>query len=85
MMSKKSLNKSVELLAYAMQQVLIETVKDAVEPLRNDIVGTRDIINSVATKADIEALNENMLAQFTEQEKKIEQLVKNRMSDGNWQ
>lgn len=73
MMAEKSLNGSVGLLADAMRKVFSEAVEDAVEPLRDDIAGISD---GMATKADIKTTNENMQAQFAEQEKKIGRLLR---------
>ena len=79
-MAKESLNGSVELLAKAMRTVFSEAAEGAVAPLRDDIAGISDgmtaISDGMATKADIETTNENMQAQFAEQEKKIGQLLK---------
>ena len=67
------LNGSENLLANAMRRVFSEAVEGAVAPLRDDIAGISD---GMATKADIETTNENMQAQFAEQEMKIGQLLK---------
>ena len=67
------LNGSVDMLAQAMRKVFSEAVEGAVEPLRDDIAV---IGEGMVTKADLETTNENMQAQFAEQEKKIGQLLK---------
>jgi len=73
------LNGSVEMLANAMHKVFSEAVEGAVEPLREDLASVRkDVANvreTMATREDINTSNNNMQAQFAEQEKKIGKML----------
>ena len=82
MMSDQNLNGSVDLLADAMRKVFAEAVEGAVSPLGGKIDALSGDIDSMrgemATKTDIETTNKNMQAQFSEQEKTIGKLIRDR-------
>jgi len=67
------------MLANAMHKVFSEAVEGAVEPLREDLASVRkDVANvreTMATREDINTSNNNMQAQFAEQEKKIGKML----------
>ncbi|MDE0532281.1 MAG: hypothetical protein OXI01_12655 [Albidovulum sp.] len=82
-----NLNGSVNLLADAMRKVFTEAVEVAVEPLttqvsalRTNVADMRTEIHSMEERLNkrIDTTNENMQAQFAEQEKKIGTLISER-------
>ena len=85
----EKLNGSVDLLAQAMRQVFSEAVEVAVEPVKESVDALRTEMRDMEGRIDknmdrmeerlnarTDTTNENMQAQFAEQEKKIGQLLK---------
>lgn len=84
MMSKNKMNGSVGLLADAMRKVFQEGIESAIAPveeavtgLRDDMKDMRDDMKNMEERLDqkIGTTNQNMQAQFAEQEKRIGQLI----------
>ena len=87
MNDNSSFNGSVQLLADALQQVVRGAVREGVGPLRQDMQTMRRDMQTM--RQDMQAMedrlnvridvtNQNMQAQFAEQEKKIAHLLRSR-------
>ncbi len=76
-MAKETLNGSTNLLAQAMREVFSEAMTTAVAPLQTEMKALRTDMRDMETRlnARIDTTNENMQAQFAEQERKIGQLL----------
>ncbi|MCY3942010.1 MAG: hypothetical protein OXG29_13195 [Gammaproteobacteria bacterium] len=82
-----SFNGSVQLLADALQQVVSEAVRDGVAPVRQDMQTLRQDVQTLRQHMQamedrlndrIDVTNQNMQAQFAEQETKIARLIRGR-------
>ncbi|MCE2522773.1 MAG: hypothetical protein J4F49_06090 [Rhodobacteraceae bacterium] len=79
---KEKMNGSVNLLADAMRKVFTEAMEVAVQPVRSDMEGMETRINKNMSNMEdrlnqrIDTTNENMQAQFSQQEKTIGKLLK---------
>ncbi len=77
MSANSNLNGSVDLLANAMRKVFGEAVEGAVNPLTTEVKALRTEVVALRTEVNdkIDTTNENMQAQFAEQQKKIGKLM----------
>ena len=87
MPQKAKLTGSVNLLAEAMRRVFSEAVEEATAPLTSDMKAVRADMKAVRVEMKdmetrlnkrIDTINQNMAAQFAEQEKKIGKLLRDR-------
>ena len=80
MNDNSSFNGSVQLLADALQQVVRGAVREGVGPLRQDMQTMRQDMQAMEDRLNvrIDVTNQNMQAQFAEQEKKIAHLLRSR-------
>ena len=76
-MGKQRLNGSVVLLAQAMRQVFTEAVDGAVRPLTDEVKALRTEVHDMEDRLNtrIDTTNDNVQAQFAEQEKKIGKML----------
>ena len=74
-MASKSLNGSTKLLPDAMRDVFSECMEKNREGMKDDLKGVEDRL-TVRIDGGLETTNDNMQAQFAEQEKKIGKLLK---------
>ena len=76
-MGATKLNGSVDRLAIALREVFSEAVEGAIDPLRTDIAKIRSDMAGMEGRLNdqIDTTNKNMQAQFSEQEKKLGELV----------
>ena len=77
---KTELNGSVDLLAKAMRQVFQEGIETATAPIRQNMAEIRQDMAEMREdlSQQIHTTNENMQAQFAEQEKKISKIISKR-------
>ncbi len=80
MNDSSSFDGSVQLLADALQQVVREAVRDGVAPVRQDVQTLRQDMQAMEDRLNdrIDVTNQNVQAQFAEQEKKIARLIRGR-------